>query len=236
MQRGDWTFNGDSIRLSSDGVLLDGQHRLNAVVESGLPQHFLFIENMESEVGMTIDNGKVRNGGDTLALQANVKPQTAQTISGALKIFYKHEHGGTVTSSGNAHKLTNAMVVEQYNEHKHLIDKCLKWMDLNVRKKGSILSRAEMLGLLLIFGSIDFDECIVFCEMVFCGLHINSVCSQSLLRDYLLDCKSGLKKSDQAQRLASIIKVWNSLRSGRSMTSHKSVVFYKGRDQFKKAK
>lgn len=235
MQADEWAFNGDSIRIASNGILLDGQHRLTAVAQSGKSQHFVFIENMDSSVGMTIDNGKVRNGGDTLSLQANVKPSVAQTMSGALKIFYKHAVKGSISTSGG-HKLTNIQIVDQYRNNKELVDFCVNWLELNVKKQGAILSKAEMLGILLILCDINKDEAIKFCEMVFCGLHINEVCSQSLLREYLLDCKSKVKKSDQSQRLASVIKVWNSVRAGRNITNGRNVIFRKNTESFKKAK
>ncbi|MDP2620568.1 MAG: hypothetical protein Q8P46_10395, partial [Hyphomicrobiales bacterium] len=37
MLEGRWQYNGDAIRFGSDGVLLDGQHRLMACVEAGIP-------------------------------------------------------------------------------------------------------------------------------------------------------------------------------------------------------
>tara|TARA_R110000796_G_scaffold214551_2_gene330497 strand:- start:1087 stop:1932 length:846 start_codon:yes stop_codon:yes gene_type:complete len=235
MKRDEWLFNGDSIRISSEGILLDGQHRLTAVAKSGISQHFIVIENMQKNVGLTIDNGKVRNGGDVLAIQAKVAPSMAQAISGAIKIFAKHENGRSLSTSGGG-KLTNTQVVNAYQSNKTLIDFCVNWLGSNIKKQGAILSKSEMLGVLLILSSIDKDDCISFCEMVFCGLHIQEVCSQSLLREYLIDCKTGLKKSDQTQRLCSVIKVWNSVRAGRTIKKSVNIAFYKGKDSFKQAK
>lgn len=38
MKEGKWIVNGDTIRFSKEGELLDGQHRLTAIVKSGIPQ------------------------------------------------------------------------------------------------------------------------------------------------------------------------------------------------------
>lgn len=35
MKSGAWVLNGETVKIASNGQLLDGQHRLNAVVESG---------------------------------------------------------------------------------------------------------------------------------------------------------------------------------------------------------
>jgi len=234
MKAGEWVFNGDSIRISNSGVLLDGQHRLTALAKSGINQHFIVIENMDAEVGLTIDTGKNRDGGDVLAIESGVNKQIASSISGAIKIFNRHENSRKLHNTGTG-KLTNVRMIEEYNKHKDLVKFCCKWMDENIKKQGAILSRSETLGTLLILCDIDSDEAIKFCEMVFCGLGINEECPQSFLRDYLLSCKLDSKKANQAQRLHTIIKTWNSLRSGRKITTARNIVFYAGRDTFKKA-
>lgn len=234
MRNGDWLFNGDSIRVSSEGVLLDGQHRLTALVKSNTSQYFVVIENMHKEVGLTIDTGKNRSGGDVLSLELGVKKGVAAVISGAIKIFYRHGIGKTFSNTGTD-RLSNVQIIEQYKQNKELVNYCVNWMDENISKQGAILQKSEMLGLLMILSDIDQDECATFCEMVFCGLGINNVCSQSHLRDYLLLCKSKMKPSTQTQRLHTIIKVWNSVRSGRDIKNKSNIIFKSGRDVFKQA-
>jgi hypothetical protein len=61
-----WFFNGDSLRFTRSGVLVDGQHRLKGVIESETEQDFLIITLMGNpdEVYATIDGGRPRNHGD----------------------------------------------------------------------------------------------------------------------------------------------------------------------------
>lgn len=234
MKRDEWAFNGDSIRLSSDGTLLDGQHRLTALVKAGMSQHFIVVENMMKGVGVTIDIGKNRSGGDVLSIDSGVSTGKAAAITGAIRLFYKHEIGRMLTNAGYG-KLTNTQIVEQYEKHKKLIGICQEWMDENIKGQGAILPRSEMLAILMIFANIDNNACFSFAKMVFCGLGMDESCPQSLLRDYLLDCRSKVRKSDLFTRLHTIIKIWNSIRSGRKITAPRSVVFYKDKDLYKKA-
>jgi hypothetical protein len=60
MKSGEWKYNGDAIRISRTGVLLDGQHRLRAIEKSGLPQKSILIDELDDEVFTTIDIGKAR--------------------------------------------------------------------------------------------------------------------------------------------------------------------------------
>lgn len=68
MAKGEWRFNGDTIRIDRNGVLLDGQHRLHAIVESGVAQDMIVVSGLEPDVFTTIDVGAKRSAGDALAL------------------------------------------------------------------------------------------------------------------------------------------------------------------------
>lgn len=66
MTEGLWKYNGDPIRLSADGNLLDGQHRLQACVYAGIPFETEIIEDLPQEVMVTIDTGRRRSAADAL--------------------------------------------------------------------------------------------------------------------------------------------------------------------------
>lgn len=60
-------FNGDSVRFDWDGNLLDGQHRLWAIVLAGKPCKLLLVFGLDPEVFDTIDIGRRRSAADTIA-------------------------------------------------------------------------------------------------------------------------------------------------------------------------
>ena len=68
MRAGNWQDNGDSIRFGKDGVLLDGQHRLTAIVQSQVSIECLVIKDIDNEAMQTIDSGRKRTYGDRLAI------------------------------------------------------------------------------------------------------------------------------------------------------------------------
>lgn len=69
MKAGRWAANGETIKLTQDGDLLDGQHRLFAVVESGKEIEMLLVEGLDPAVMPTIDTGAPRTFGDVLGIQ-----------------------------------------------------------------------------------------------------------------------------------------------------------------------
>lgn len=69
MKDGEWVFNGDAIRIGESGRLLDGQHRLAAVISSGTTQQFLIISGLPDAAQETIDTGAKRTVADALKLR-----------------------------------------------------------------------------------------------------------------------------------------------------------------------
>lgn len=69
MADGRWPYNGDPIRVSETKVLLDGQHRLQAIIDSGVSIDCELIEGLPDEVGLTIDGGRKRRAADILNIR-----------------------------------------------------------------------------------------------------------------------------------------------------------------------
>ncbi len=67
MRRGEWKFNGESIKVNCDGRIADGQHRLEAVVESGVTIDTLVVRGLPADCFDTMDQGASRTISDVLA-------------------------------------------------------------------------------------------------------------------------------------------------------------------------
>lgn len=66
MINGNWVDNGDPIRIARSGRLLNGQHRLSAVVKAGVSLPFHFLSNLSEESFEQMDNGAKRTLNDNL--------------------------------------------------------------------------------------------------------------------------------------------------------------------------
>jgi hypothetical protein len=66
-----WQFNGETIKLGSDGRIIDGQHRLAACVKAKAQFRTLVVDNVTDDSFKTIDVGKVRTGGDLLYIDGH---------------------------------------------------------------------------------------------------------------------------------------------------------------------
>ena len=90
MEQGAWYENGDAIRFDKNGDLMDGQHRLAAVVMSGVSQTFLFVEGLRPEVVHSIDTGRHRSNADMLAIESF---KNSAVLAAGGSTFWKLIHG-----------------------------------------------------------------------------------------------------------------------------------------------
>lgn len=68
MKAGHWRSNGEPLIFDTDGKLLDGQHRLSALVLAGITLTFDVRRGIETDAFTTIDQGKSRTAGQVLGM------------------------------------------------------------------------------------------------------------------------------------------------------------------------
>lgn len=86
MATGNYKLNGETIKISPNGEILDGQHRLLAAVKSGMTFKTYVVYNVERESIGTIDMGKGRSVADSLnVMGCNIK----QGIIPAMNFYFK---------------------------------------------------------------------------------------------------------------------------------------------------
>ena len=120
MKAGQWEGNGETIKFSTRGVLLDGQHRLRAVVQSGVTIESHVIFDLQPKVFDTIDPGAARSISDLLALQGEANNLV---LGPALRLQYVQDELGSVREmSGKlARVVTNRDMLETLDRHPNLV-------------------------------------------------------------------------------------------------------------------
>lgn len=105
---GSWKINGDAIRFSVSGELLDGQHRLTAIAKSGLAVETLVIRGISEASRQTIDSGIKRTSGDNLGLMG-IKNCNRVAAACRYAILLKTRQFGA--------SFTNSEIIDFYNKH-----------------------------------------------------------------------------------------------------------------------
>jgi len=90
MQKQNWSLTGETIKFGNDGLLKDGQHRLEACVRANTPFQTHAVFGVDPETFQHIDVGKKRDGSDTLAMMGVDNYKRASTI---IKMIIAYENG-----------------------------------------------------------------------------------------------------------------------------------------------
>lgn len=93
IRRGEWVPTHQGIAITQSGRLLDGQHRLEAIVLSGIPCWMLVVRDVDEEAFMVTDRGRVRSYSDITGLAT----KTAEVCRIFCTIYFPKEHGGTTS-------------------------------------------------------------------------------------------------------------------------------------------
>lgn len=86
MEAGRWAATPDAIWLASDGSVVNGRHRLLAIVEVSAPVEMIVWRNVPQEFGRKTDNVRVRTGGQYLKEDGHRHVGTAASIARALML------------------------------------------------------------------------------------------------------------------------------------------------------
>ena len=90
MKNGEWKFTGEAIKFAKSGKLLDGQHRLWACVESGVPFKVAVVTELAEDVMPCLDTGMPRTRGSVLKINEERHPRI---LGAALTWLWKLRRG-----------------------------------------------------------------------------------------------------------------------------------------------
>lgn len=89
MSAGRWQFDGAPIRFDIGGMLIDGQHRLKAIIKSGVPVQLVVVVGLKAD-GSTVDRGKPRTVAQWL-YHHGIK--NANVVAAAARLCCAHNNG-----------------------------------------------------------------------------------------------------------------------------------------------
>jgi hypothetical protein len=97
MRRGEWADNGETVKVGTDGRILDGQHRLRAIVDSGCTVPMTVVFGVNPGAFKTIDVGRSRTAGNLLAMKGHGDGRTLAATAAMVWRYKRAVEGGTWT-------------------------------------------------------------------------------------------------------------------------------------------
>lgn len=90
---GRWKMTGDPIRFSKTGKLLDGQHRLQAILNSGMTVTCVVMTDLDDEIFDVLDSGKNRQKSDILFIELDLPVETCKVLASSVGWMLDYERG-----------------------------------------------------------------------------------------------------------------------------------------------
>lgn len=213
MASGRWHDTMEPIKFDKNGVLLDGQHRLAAIVAAGVPIEMLVIRGLEPEVQDYMDIGMKRSVADSLALEGSIKSrhQTVASIARTVMML----NTGNMTTNDPKRRPTHAEILDFVREDPEGLEEAAfvshKCRDAGLR--GGVIYGVAY----FILSKVDADDAEHFFKSLIDGENLMGGSPIYALRTKVLKDPPNSNNRSIHHDLFYFIKAWNFWRSNQKM-------------------
>ncbi len=212
MKAGKWSLNGESVKFSSTGRLLDGQSRLLAIGQAGIPIILEVRGGLTDRAQESMDTGEARAHRHQLEMLGEKNPNE---IAAALRLIFFWERGlvGSAGHVGNgARDITNTTIRETLEKHPRVRESVGRCLNLKALMP---ISAAAFFH--YVFSSGDEKKANLFIERLTTGANLSDTSPVYLLRERLTQDRLASAKMKKRDKFAMIIKAWNCFFAGKPM-------------------
>lgn len=203
LKQGKWMENGESIIVDWDGNLLDGQHRLMAVVNTGICFNSVFAEGIHPRAFATIDQGRKRTAAEILQLLGEVNTTNLVSALGIIDCYQNKRY--SFSQPGFSHEEVIALLDKNPKIRQSM---ALPGLRCNLAPP------ALLAALHYLFAQKDPEAAGEFIVKLTTGVNLDQADPVLLLRQRLLKNAQGTAKINRSYAAALIIKAWNASRCG----------------------
>jgi hypothetical protein len=207
IKAGRWEINGESVKVSIEGLLNDGQHRCQAVINTGKSIQTIFTFGLKRDTRLTVDQGANRTAGDYLSM-AGI-PNANHAASVATMIYQIGTFGNIV--SGGAFRPSKSQAQQTYYEHPKISDSIRAVPQRGAKLVGglSILAFCHYLFALKNRNAAD-----AFVSKLVKGDELKASDPIYVARQKLMNDDKRLRP---AEKVEVIFRAWNAARTGRPL-------------------
>lgn len=224
MAKNQWRMNGEAICFTKDGVMANGQHRLNAIIKYGKPVDFLVVRGCDEDSFITYDSGRNRKISDVFALSDI--PNYTNISSIVTRYLLLHNNLNAISKEGVSSgaslkydkKKSKQDFLDEYNSSPELYQQAFRIAQSCVTKIK--LMQVSEVGGLYVYLIRDKKHSNDVVESFFRMLFFNENVSNStinVLRDKIIQDKMSNNTMTARYKSAIITKAWNAYISGKEL-------------------
>lgn len=221
MKEGNWLENNQGIGFNIKGILIDGQHRLLAIIESGCTITMAVYENLSSDAIRTVDIGLRRNLADLMTLHgAKNKNMSASALR--LVFSYRNHADGRWAWDQRTREPSLGTLLEYYTECRGIDESTLFLSSLiSINQRGlRIIQGGGAVALHFLFSEIDKKKADEFFNHTFSGANLNDDHPILTLRQYILNRRIERTLYNREETIAAVIKTWNAWLNKKRLSSN----------------
>lgn len=215
IRRGEWQLTHQGIAFDEDGGLIDGQHRLAAIVKAGSPVPLTVTHGVPRAAFTVMDTGRKRTGRDTLALAGE---SNATHLAAALRGLHLYLNAPDSAWSGGSSVTSNDQLLVMLEKHPGVREALPHGIAFN--RACRITTTAATIGWYVTTRTRpDIDQS-AWQDGVVTGALLESGDPRLTLRNTMLGLASGKahrRRDDSREHLLYYLKSWNAWVEGRSM-------------------
>lgn len=222
MASGSWMSDtGETIKFDKGGNLIDGQHRLSAVVQAKKSVELEVKENMDKRVMEVIDTGKSRSSTDLLAMAGFISAAKLAAAAKFILLFklgkYSDATTGTVAGARTVN-VSNQDILKFVKQNQDELHKIINKAQLYYLKF-RYLPQSQLSGLYYTFMHIDKKRAEDFFDKLSIGANLNSDNPIFLLRERLLRDSTQKRKMSMREKVALVVVSWNYYRQNKKINA-----------------
>lgn len=205
---GKWKLTADTIKIGTNGRLMDGQHRLQALVKYGKPIDMFVAEGLHDNVMPVLDTGKNRTAGDVLSMNGF---KSSNNIAGAVRSIILFQQGVYASDkAGKIAKATNADIL-RFTEENPEIHEVLQYVN-GVYRQFRFMTQSNLAMLYWVLSKKNATQCDIFFEKYASGIELGVTSPIRHLRERLLKNSVNKSKLSTRDKVALFIYAWNAFR------------------------
>lgn len=205
MKIGKWRTNGEPIILDEDGRVLDGQHRLYAVMMSGVTIETLVTRGVDRSTFATIDTGAGRKVGDVLTMMDETRGATLAAVLGWLHRYETGKMLWAAKASGFSPQVAQALLKKNVG-----IRDEMAWAG-TIGRSNIYLKRVPLTALAFlryVFGQHKPNKAHEFFDLLGEIRQDQLGTPTKVLRDWLVKDESTATPAETLEKMAVVVKAW----------------------------
>lgn len=211
LAQGRWMFSNDAICFATDGRLINGQHRLEGVVSSGIPMQSIVVRGLPPETQHRMDGGRRRTAADALHLTGY--PYTSLLAATAKQaILYT---SGRMFRDAHEQRVSTAEIQDFITENPGL----LAAVELASLHQKRIDARPSVVGMSFwLFSQVDSEAASTFIESLAARVDLSAGSPILALDNRLRRLRDARVRTSQREQLFLFLKAWSYWRKGETIS------------------